>query len=88
MTTSKRILIVDDDPGICLTLSFALNDLDYALETVHSGEAALAAIEQRNFGIVLMDIRMPGIDGMETLRRMRLIAPQIRVVMMTAHGGI
>ena len=88
MMTSKRILIVDDDPGICLTLSLALNDLGCALETASSGEAALSAIEQRNFAIVLLDIRMPGVDGMEVLRRLRLIAPQIRVIMMTAHGGI
>jgi len=88
MMTSKRILIVDDDPGICLTLSIALDDLGYALETAHSGEAALSAIEQRSFAIVLLDIRMPGIDGMEVLRRIKLNAPQIRVVMMTAHGGI
>lgn len=88
MTTSKRILIVDDDLSICLTLSLALNDLGYELETAHSGESALAAIEQGNFGIVLLDIWMPGIDGMEALRRIKIIAPQIRVVMMTAHGGI
>ncbi|MCU0592448.1 MAG: response regulator, partial [Desulfobacterales bacterium] len=88
MMASKRILIVDDDPGICLTLSLAMNDLGYELETAHSGEAALAAIEQRNFGIILLDIWMPGIDGMEVLRRMIAMAPQIRVIMMTAHGGI
>ncbi len=88
MMTSKRILIVDDDPGICLTLSIALDELGYALETAHSGEAALAAIEQRSFGVVLLDIWMPAIDGMEVLRRIKLNAPQIRVVMMTAHGGI
>jgi DNA-binding NtrC family response regulator len=88
MMTSKRILIVDDDPSICLTLSVALKDLGDALETAQSGEAALAAIEQRKFGIVLLDIWMPGIDGMEVLRRMKIMAPQIRVIMMTAHGGI
>jgi len=88
MITSKRILIVDDDPSICLTLSLALGELGYEIETAPSGEVALAAIEQRNFGIVLLDIWMPGIDGMEVLRRMKAIAPQIRVIMMTAHGGI
>lgn len=88
MITPKRILVVDDDQSICLTLSLALNDLGYALETAHSGEAALSAIAQRNFGIVLLDIWMPGIDGMQTLHRIKLIAPQTRVIMMTAHGGI
>jgi DNA-binding response OmpR family regulator len=84
----KRILIVDDDQSICLTLSLALGGLGYEIETAPSGEDALAAIEIGNFGIVLLDIWMPGIDGMEVLRRMKIIAPQIRVIIMTAHGGI
>jgi len=85
---SKRILIVDDDQNICLTLSLALDELGYEIETAPSGEDALAAIEKGNFGIVLLDIWMPGIDGMEVLRRIKVMAPQIRVIMMTAHGGI
>jgi DNA-binding response OmpR family regulator len=88
MITPERILIVDDDQSICLTLSLALSELGFEIETASSGEKALAAIEHRNFGIVLLDIWMPGIDGMEVLRRVKLIAPQIRVIMMTAHGGI
>jgi DNA-binding NtrC family response regulator len=85
---SKRILIIDDDQSICLTLYHALAGLGNEIETVHSGEDALAAIENRDFGILLLDIWMPGIDGMEVLRRMKAIAPHIRVIMMTAHGGI
>ena len=88
MLTSKRILIVDDDQGICLTLSLALGELGYEIETAPTGEAAMAAIENRNFGIVLLDLWMPGIGGMEALRRMRDIAPEMRVIIMTAHGGI
>jgi len=88
MITSKRILIVDDDQSICLTLSLSLGELGYEIETAPTGEAAMAAIEKRNFGIVLLDLWMPGIDGMEVLRRMRDIAPEIRVIIMTAHGGI
>jgi DNA-binding response OmpR family regulator len=88
MLMSKRILIVDDDRRICLTLSLALGELDHEIETAPSGEEALAAIEDRNFGIVLLDLRMPGIDGMEVLRRMRDIAPNTRVILMTAHGGV
>jgi DNA-binding NtrC family response regulator len=88
MMTSKRILIVDDDQSICLTLSLTLSELGYEIEIAQSGQDALAAIEHRNFGIVLLDIWMPGIDGMEVLRRMKVIAPQVRVIMMTAHGGI
>ncbi|MBS1214152.1 MAG: hypothetical protein H6R26_2769, partial [Proteobacteria bacterium] len=88
MLMSKRILIVDDDRRICLTLSLALGELDHEIETAPSGEEALAAIEDRNFGIVLLDLRMPGIDGMEVLRRMRDIAPNTRVIIMTAHGGV
>jgi DNA-binding NtrC family response regulator len=88
MTATKRILIVDDDPSICLMLSLALNNLGAEVETASSGQAALAAIEQRDFGIALLDIWMPALDGMEVLRRMKIIAPQIRVIMMTAHGGI
>ena len=88
MLTSKRILIVDDDQGICLTLSIALGELGYEIETAPTGEAAMAAIENSHFGIVLLDLWMPGIGGMEALRRMRDIAPEMRVIIMTAHGGI
>jgi len=85
---SKPILIVDDEKNIRLTLSQALETLSAEIDTAANGEEALAKLKEREFGLILLDIRMPGMDGMEVLRRVREIRPDIRVIMITAYGTI
>ncbi|MHB8092304.1 MAG: sigma-54-dependent transcriptional regulator [Syntrophales bacterium] len=84
----KPILIVDDEKNIRLTLSQVLETLGAEIDTAANGEEALTKLKGREFGLVLLDIRMPGMDGMEILRRVREIRPDIRVIMITAYGTI
>ena len=84
----KPILIVDDEKNIRLTLSQALETLGAEIDTAANGEEALTKLKGREFGLILLDIRMPGMDGMEVLRRVREIRPDIRVIMITAYGTI
>jgi len=85
---SKPILIVDDEKNIRLTLSQSLEALGVEIDTAVDGEGALAKLKERDFGLILLDIRMPGMDGMEVLRQVRKIRPDIRVIMITAYGTI
>jgi DNA-binding response OmpR family regulator len=71
-----------------LTLSQALETLGAEIDTAANGEEALAKLKGREFGLILLDIRMPGMDGMEVLRRVREIRPDIRIIMITAYGTI
>ncbi len=86
--TSKPILIVDDEKNIRLTLSQALESLAVETDAASNGEEALQKLGKKEFGLILLDIRMPGMDGMEVLRRVREIRPDIRVIMITAYGTI
>jgi DNA-binding response OmpR family regulator len=85
---ANPILIVDDEKNICLTLSQALEVLGVEIDTALDGEEALVKLEKKEFGLILLDLRMPGMDGMEVLRRVREIRPNIRVIILTAHGTI
>ena len=85
---SNSILIVDDERGIRETLRGVLEDEGFDVETVESGEACLEAVETINFGCILLDIWLPNIDGLETLKRLRENGNDSAVVMISGHGNI
>jgi DNA-binding NtrC family response regulator len=82
------ILIVDDESNIRLTLSRALETLKVDVDTASNGEEALAKLKAKEFTLILLDLRMPGMTGMEVLRKLRETRPDIRVIIMTAYGTI
>jgi two-component system, NtrC family, nitrogen regulation response regulator NtrX len=86
----RRILVVDDEPGIRQSLSGVLEDEGYTVEAVESGEACLAALPGGGYELALLDIWLPGIDGMEALARIQEIPFDERpvVVMISGHGSI
>jgi DNA-binding response OmpR family regulator len=84
----KSVLIVDDEKNILLTLSQSLEVLQLETDTAANGEEALAKLKEKDFGLILLDLRMPGMDGMEVLRQVREIRPDIRIIMITAYGTI
>jgi len=85
MLDKASILIVDDDRDILKLLAFTIQKRGYHVVTVDRGYDALKEIEKHKFNIVLLDLKMPGIDGMETYRRIRRIDPDVTVIMMTAY---
>ena len=84
----KSVLIVDDEKNIRLTLSQALEALEVQIDTAANGEEALAKLKEKEFGLILLDLKMPGMDGMEVLRQVSEIRPDIRIIIITAYGTI
>src|SRR3989449_8152193 len=83
-----RILIVDDEPGIRQSLKGVFEDEGFTTEAVASGEECLKEIESNSYDLVLLDVWLPGADGLETLRRLREKSPDTRVVMISGHATI
>jgi two-component system nitrogen regulation response regulator NtrX len=84
----ERILIVDDEPGVRSMLEAILKDDGYAVESVASGEEGLQAAHQRPAEGILLDVWLPGIDGLQTLERLRDLGSDAEVVMISGHGTI
>ncbi|MDA8134732.1 MAG: response regulator [Desulfobacteraceae bacterium] len=84
----KNILIVDDEKNIRLTMSHSLEPLGIPIRTAVNGEEALQMLGEQPSGLVFLDLKMPGMDGMEVLRRIKNHWPKIRVIIITAHGTI
>lgn len=80
-----HILIVDDEPNMLRTLADILRDEGFEVSTASSGEQAVAMCAANDFGVVLMDVRMPGINGMEAFRKIRRVKRSVPVVMMSAY---
>jgi two-component system, NtrC family, nitrogen regulation response regulator NtrX len=85
---SESILIVDDERGIRETLSAVLRDEGFAADAVGSGEECLRAVGRRAYGCVLLDVWLPGINGLETLRQMRDADCDAAVVIISGHGNV
>ncbi len=85
---ARRVLVVDDEPTARRSLAWLLCDAGYEVMTAADGEEALAALDQSRFDLLLTDLRMPGVDGLDLLRRGRILDPDLTVVMMTAHGDV
>lgn len=88
VTVLHRILIVDDEPGIRLLLEEVFRDDRYQVICAASGEEALARWEEWEPDLVLLDMKMPGMDGLTVLRRMAGEKLQVPVIIMTAYGEL
>ena len=83
-----RLLIVDDESGIRESLGALLRDEGYEVATVASGEECLAQIEQRTFDLILLDVWLPGLDGLSVLERLQSLDSAPMVVMISGHANI
>lgn len=85
---SQRVLIVDDEKNIRLTVTHALEPIGYEVSTAVTAEDALSQLEERPFDAVLLDLKLPGMDGLELLRELSCSRPDIPVVVISAHGTV
>ncbi|MGD9224149.1 MAG: response regulator, partial [Desulfobacteraceae bacterium] len=84
----ETILIVDDEKNYPLVLSAVLQDEGFEPLTAHSGEQALEILDHSDIDLVLTDMKMPKMDGIELLEKMKEKDPELPVIMMTAHGTV
>ncbi|MGE5245107.1 MAG: sigma-54-dependent transcriptional regulator [Betaproteobacteria bacterium] len=82
------ILIVDDEPGVRAALGGVLRDEGYAVETVPSGESCLERVTRGSIDLILLDVWLPGMDGLATLARLRERQVDAQVVLISGHGNI
>lgn len=88
MISTIKIMVVDDEETICEALAAWFVKDGYLVETANSGRQALDRLEEKFFDVFLLDIKMPGMDGIELLSRIKEIQPDADVIMITAHGSI
>ena len=83
-----RILVADDEAGLREFLTDALELDEHTVVAAKDGKEAAKFLDERGFDLVLTDLKMPGMDGMQLLRKVRAEQPEIEVIVMTAHGSV
>lgn len=83
-----RVLIIDDEPDFLETIVKRLMKRNMDATGVGSGEDALGVIEMRAFDVAILDMRMPGMDGIETLKEIKRKSPLTEVIMLTGHASV
>ncbi len=86
--SERRILVVDDDPDTCSLIVDGLSEEDYSISSCVDGEQALELLQQECFDLVLADIRMPRITGVELLQHIREMSRNISVILITAYASL
>jgi DNA-binding NtrC family response regulator len=89
MTTQAiRVLLVDDEADFSSTLSKRLHKRGLLVQTAESGDQALDTLRSAAVDVVVLDIRMPGMDGLETLRHMKKLFPLVEIILLTGHASL
>lgn len=83
-----KVLLVDDEEEFCNMLSERLETRGLKVNSVLSGEEAVSRVESQSFDAIILDLAMPGIDGLETLRRIKEKRPDLEILMLTGHGTV
>lgn len=85
---NTRVLLVDDENDFLATLASRLELRDLKVSTATRGEEALEVMSESDVDVVVLDLSMPGMDGLETLKRIKERVPESEVIILTGHGSI
>ncbi len=86
MKEKAHILVVDDSISMCRSMALVLKEHGYAVSTAVDGLEAIDRVKEKPFDIIFMDVKMPGMDGVETYKNIKQIRPDAVVIMMTAYS--
>ncbi len=86
--TGPRVLLVDDEEKFLDVFSQRLGTRGVDADTATSGEEALTKIKDKNVDVIILDVMMPGMGGMETLKRIRKENPEVQIIMLTGQGTV
>jgi DNA-binding NtrC family response regulator len=81
----KPVLVVDDEAIVRESIRDWLKNSGYQVSVAESGEDALKQIEKKNFGVMILDLRLPGINGIEVLKKVKALKPEIKSIVITAY---
>ena len=84
----NRVLLVDDEEEFVRALAKRLTAKGFNVESSGDGESAVEKVKQSDFEVIVLDLAMPGMDGLETLKRLRQINSDLQVILLTGHGTI
>ena len=83
--SKRRVLIVDDEAIVRESIKDWLKDVGYEVATAESGEEALEMMKKQDFGVVVLDVRLPGKTGLEILKEVKAVKPEIKSIIITAY---
>jgi DNA-binding NtrC family response regulator len=83
-----RLLLVDDEVLFTRNLQKLLSRRGYQVSTANDGQSALGSVEEDEFDVVILDLKMPGMDGITTLKELKKKKPRVEVIILTAHSSV
>ncbi len=83
-----RVLLVDDEDDFRETLQKRLRNRKLLVEVAENGYKALELLQAQDFDVVILDVKMPGLDGIETLKEIKIKKPEVEVIMLTGHASV
>jgi nitrogen regulation protein NR(I) len=86
MSDTGKILLIEDDPGIVMTLRRVLSDEGHTVQIEKRGDAGIAAAQADVFDVVITDMKLPGLNGLDLVRQLHTAKPRLPIILMTAHG--
>ena len=83
-----KVLIIDDEVVFCENMAKLLNTRGYQVKTVNEGEEAISALKKEVYDVVVLDLKMPGMNGIDVLKKINELGVSSQVIMLTGHGGV
>jgi two-component system OmpR family response regulator len=85
---TARILLVDDEVAFANNIAKLISKRGFEVKTVYDGQSAIQALDESDFDVIVLDLKMPGLDGMAALRLIKGKKPQVEVIILTGHGSM